>query len=195
MRVPHDGTWPPLVVDGKMSRVVVLRDVVLTLLMWFLFVLLAAGEADRVVGHGLEAIGLRSFFQRTGYSDIDGQWAYFIHSLAPYLGIALLLTISLVTFSIDTLNRRMRALRGRRPPPLSLTVEARHAELATLTRAVGEELQARRAELTEVQTIDARSLLVILGKLDEAALIDARKLKVTRVHVTYDGQYQILPDA
>ncbi len=142
-----------------------------------------------------EPFGLRSHFQRAGYNDLQRNWAYFAYMLAPYLGIALLLAIWLVSFSMDTLNRRRRALRGRLPPRLPLAVEARHAELALRTAAVGNELQTRRAQLTEIEDVDARKLLMILGRLDEAALIDARQLKVTRVHLTREGHYQVLPGA
>ncbi|CAN5441555.1 hypothetical protein BH10PSE6_BH10PSE6_17490 [soil metagenome] len=190
-----DRPWPPLIHEGQMSRWMLVRDVVLTVLLWFLFALLAAGEVDRVAGHWFDELGVRAWFRRAGYNDLGNNWPYFLHKLAPYLGIALLLTISLVSFSIDTINRRARALRGRRPPRLPLGIEARHAEFATLTEHVGKTMRASRVELNEVQTVDARSLLLILGRLDEAALIDARQLKVTRVHVTEDGHYQILADA
>lgn len=177
-----------------MSRWILLRDILLTLAMWFLFILLAMGEVDRVAGHWFAGIGLRSYFQRAGFNQIADNWSYFLYALAPYLGMALLLAISLVSFAIDTINRRLRAMRGREPPKLALTVEARHAELATMTPTIGEATQASRAELTEVQTVDARTLLMILGKLDEAALLDARQLKVTQVHITGDGHYQIVPE-
>jgi hypothetical protein len=187
--------WPPLVVNGEMSRAILVRDVVLTLLMWFLFALLAFGELDRVVGHWFEPMGMRTYFERAGYSDLQRHWAYFAYMLAPYLGVALLLAIWLVSFSMTTFKRRRRALRGKRPPPLPLAIEARQAELSLRTAAIGDAMQTRRAELTDVETIDAKALLMILGRLDEAALIDARQLKVTRVHLTREGHYQILPGA
>jgi hypothetical protein len=189
---PLDRPWPPVIRDGPMSRWVLARDVILTLLMWFLFALLAAGELDRAVGHWFDEIGVRSWFQRAGYTDLAGNWTYFLVTLVPYLGIALFLTISLLSFAIDTVNRRAKALRGQWPPQLPLAIEARHAELGTLTAHVGATMRANRAVLADVEAVDARSLLTILGKLDEAALIDARQIKVTKVHVTEDGHYQIL---
>ena len=187
--------WPPLVVNADMSRAILVRDIALTLLMWLLFLLLAFGELDRVVGPWFEPIGLRSYFQRAGFSDLQRDWGYFIYMLAPYLGVALLLAIWLVSFSIDTSERRRRALRGRLPPRLSLAVEARYAELSVRTAAIGNEMQTHRAKLQEIENVDARSLLMILGRLDEAALIDARQLKITRVHLTREGHYQVLPGA
>lgn len=191
----EDQPWPPLVVDADMSRAIVVRDIALTLLMWLLFLLLAFGEVDRVAGRWLEPFGLRAYFDGTGFNDLQRNWAYFLYMLAPYLGVALLLAIWLVSLSMDLFNRRRKASHMRRPAQLPLAVEARHARLALRTAAVGDETQNRRNQLMDVETIDARALLMILGKLDEAALIDARQQKVTRVHLTREGYYQILPGA
>lgn len=191
----EDQPWPPLVVDADMSRAIVVRDIALTLLMWLLFMLLAFGELDRVAGRWLEPFGLRSYLQGTGFNDLQRNWAYFIYMLAPYLGVALLLAIWLVSLSMDVFNRRRKASRSRRSAHLPLAVEARQAGLALRTAAVGEEMHNRRAQLTDLETIDARALLMILGSLDEAALMDARRLKVTQVHLTREGHYQILPGA
>jgi hypothetical protein len=186
-------SWPPLVVDGDMSRAILVRDMVLTLLMWFLFILLAFGEVDRVFGRWLEPYGLRAPFRDAGFNELQRNWAYFLYMLAPYLGLALMLAIWLVSLSMGLFGRRRKASVLRRPD-LQLASEARHARLALRTAALGGEMQSRRAKLVDIEKIDARTLLMILGQLDEAALIDARQLKVARVHLTRDGQYQILPD-
>lgn len=191
----EDQSWPPLVVDADMPRVVLVRDFVLTLLMWLLFILLAFGQLDPLAERWLAPVGLQHSFEGTGFVGVQRNWAYFIYMLAPYLGVALLLAIWLVTLSMGVFKRRRRPWQGRRAlHRLPLTAEARQAELALRTLAVGDMMRARRAHLTDRDTIDARSLLTILGELDEAALIDARQLKVTRVHLTPKGQYRIWAD-
>lgn len=187
--------WPPLITEGVASVWINARDFVLTTLLWVLFVLMVGGDVGRVVAPWLDRLGIPIDVKGVGYADLGDNWRYFLHSLAPFLAIALFLVIALVSFTIDTLNRRRRALRGPRPPPLPLGVEARHAELATIAGHKGSETQARRAELAQIDTVDARAMLVILSKLDQAALIDARNLQVTQVNVTKDGHYQILPEA
>lgn len=187
--------WPPLITEGVLSVWYYVRDVVLTTLMWLLFLLLMAGDIERVLAPWLVGLGIPINVRGIGYTDLAGNWRYFLHALAPFLGIALLLVIALTSFAINTLNRRRRALRGPLPPPLPLVVEARHAELATIAGHKGAETEARRAELAQIDTADAPAILAILGKLDQAALSDARGLRVTQVHVTKSGHYQILPDS
>jgi hypothetical protein len=184
--------WPPLITEGPLSRWVYARDILLTALIWFFFVLLMVGEIERLVAPGLDRLGIP--VRGIGYADLTGNWGYFLYALAPFLAIALFLVTVLASFAVYTVRRRRRALRGPRPPPLRLGVEARHAELATIAGHRGAETEARRAELAQIETVDARVMLAILGELDQAALIDARSLRVTRVHVTEDGHYQILPD-
>jgi hypothetical protein len=183
--------WPPLITAGPLSRLTLARDIVLTAVMWLLFLLLIAGEIERPLAR---LLGIRIDARGLGYADLPGNWNFFLHSLAPFLGIASFLVVVLASFAIHTFRQRRKALRGPRPPPLRLGVEARHAELATSGGPVGEAVQARRSELARVEAVDARSLLMILGQLDQAALTDARSLKVTQVHLTGHGSFQIWPD-
>lgn len=186
--------WPPLIAETTLSRSVYVRDVVLTTMMWLFFLLLMAGEVERLVEPWLVRLGIPLNVKGIGYADLAGNWRYFLHAIAPFLAIALILVIALVSFAIHTLNRRGRALRGPKPPPLALGVEARHAELATIAGHKGTETEARRAELAQIDAVDAPAMLAILSRLDQAALTDARNLQVTQVHVTRTGHYQILPD-
>jgi hypothetical protein len=186
--------WPPLITEGALSGWVYARDALLTALLWFLFVLLMVGDIERVVAPWLDRFGIPLNVRGIGYADLAGNWRYFLHALAPFLAIVLFLVIVLASFTIDTLSRRRKALRGPRPPKLALGVEARHAELATIAGHKGSETEACRAELEQIDRVDARSMLVILAKLDQAALTDARSLRVTQVHVTGDGHFQIRPD-
>ena len=187
----RERAWPPLILNGKMSRWVLVRDAFLTVLMWLMFWLLISGDLDRVAGHWLDELGLRPQFQRAGYKNIATSWQYYLYVLAPYFGIALLLTITLVSFAIGTLNRHARAVRGRWPAPLPLAIEARNAEFSTHAEQPRELVEVGSSASAEVGTIEARTLPAIVGKFGEAALIDARRLKVAKVHVSGSGRYQI----
>ena len=186
--------WPPVITTGSLSGWIMARDVCLTTLMWFFFLLLLAGEIERVVIPWLDRFGIPINVKGIGYADLADDWRYFIYALAPFLGIALLLVIVLVSFTIGTLNRRSRARRGPLPPPLALGVEARHAALATVGGHAGPATLARREELARLEEVDGVAILAALSRLDQAALADARALRVTQVHLTEEGQYQILPD-
>lgn len=115
--------WPPLIVDGQMSRLVRWRDLLLTLLMWFLFGLMLETEFELFFGKYLERLGFSGF-------DTDPQWDVFFERLRPFLRTAFILLCILLVLSLLTMVRRRRSLDL--PPPTPLTV-AEQAERAGMT--------------------------------------------------------------
>ncbi len=113
---PSEGErpWPPLITEGPLSRWVYARDILLTVLMWFFFLLLMAGEIERLAAPALDRLGIPT--RAIGYADLTGNWYYFLYALAPFLAIALFLVTVLASFAVYTVRRRRRrcAAPGRR---------------------------------------------------------------------------------
>ena len=185
-----DLIWPPLIIANR-SLWIRARDFVLTTVMWIVFIVMLEGEFGLVFGYYLDRLGVRAVFERIGISDLtEGSRLQFAKDLVPYLGMALILVISLGSFAIATIRRRREALQGPNAPSLSTAIEARHAQLSTMAGHVGETVAAERAGL-DLEAVDMRSLLIALNRLDDAALVDARKLRIANVHVMTDGHYRI----
>jgi hypothetical protein len=185
-----DLVWPPLI-TAKRSFWMRARDFVLTTVMWIVFIVMLEGEFGLVFGYYLDRLGVRAVFERIGFSDLtEGSRLQFAQDLLPYLGMALILVISLGSFAIDTIRRRREALQGPSAPSLSTAIEASHAQLSTMAGYIGETVAVERAGL-DLETVDVRSLLIAFNRLDDAALVDARKLRIVNVHVTTDGHYRI----
>ena len=186
---------------------IVLRDICLTATMRLIFVFMLQGESSPAgspsTGSSPRSDGGRAGGRRSRASASTtggaGQLVGLPAGVGALLMLALLLIIALVSFGIDTINRRRVALAGPRPPPLPLAVEAHHAELASMPGPLAAAAQARRAAEVEASVLDdvpldPRALLLVLDQLDEAALEEARGLRITRVQVTADGHYRIWPD-
>jgi hypothetical protein len=183
--------WPPIIVVPRPWWIVA-RDFVLTAMMWIAFLLMLDGEFDPVFGAAMKQLGAHAALGQIGLGGLstEGNWPAFLRALFPYLGLALVLVVTLFIFAIDTVRRRREALGGPPVPPLALAIQARQAQLSTMDGHVGDAMEARRADL-DLVTIDMRTLLNALNELDEAALTDARALKIVNLHVTDDGHYRI----
>jgi poly-beta-1,6-N-acetyl-D-glucosamine biosynthesis protein PgaD len=135
MTTPTDRPWPPLIIAADVPRWVRWRDVVLTLLMWGLFVVLLEGEIRLVFGPHLERLGIGSFHT-------EADWIEFLERLLPFLATALGLVALLFIAGMFTWRRQTRAFALAEPPPLPLADQAGRAGVdeATLTAARAERI-------------------------------------------------------
>jgi len=192
--------WPPLIVRARRSRLIRIRDVLLTCIAWLALVVLLNRELELGLTVYLDAMGMESFtdeLRSAGFVSRDEApqgWSYFGFALRPYVLVFLTLFAFLLTFTVHTIIRRTRALRAPSPPPLSFTLEARRAGLAA---AVGEALRTKEGDLAArlehrpEGIVDSRTLLAMLNDQDQWALRDIRRLRVTTVEIRPGGRYLI----
>jgi poly-beta-1,6-N-acetyl-D-glucosamine biosynthesis protein PgaD len=117
--------WPPLIVAARIPFWIKVRDQVLTVLMWVLFLFLLIVEVDVVrMAHTIRV-------------DID--WLGMREDLSPFLVLIVVLTSLLFVASLATLRRRRRALLLPEPPPMTLAEHAErgHISVETLSHARG----------------------------------------------------------
>lgn len=194
-----DRNWPPLIVVREKSFWIIVRDAVLTTLMWVVFLTMLEGEFEFIFPGAVSRSGLNDLLGWIGIDDSTPKLdaLQFGATLLPYLGVSLLLILSLLSFAVDTIARRRAALRGPKPPPLDPAAEAHHADLATMAGYVDptEPLETLDVDEDHVLELDVRQILAVLNHRDEAALEDARALRIANVHVTTDGHYRILGPA
>jgi hypothetical protein len=112
--------WPPLIMAAHTPRWVKVRDVVLTLLMWILFVITLLTEFELFFGHYLKEMGL-------GHFHTEPNWPVFFERLRPYIVITAVLAGLLAIASVLTLRGRRRSLLLPQPSPLPAAMQARHA--------------------------------------------------------------------
>jgi len=193
-------TWPPLIVNARRSRWIRMRDVVLTCIAWLALAILLNRELELGLATYLDAMGLENYTDELRSAGLVNReqtplgWSYFGFALRPYALVFLCLFGFLLTFAVHTIIRRQKALRAPAPLPLSFTLEAREAALAT---GIGDVLGPRagggaaRVDLEPHGVVDGRTLLALLNSQDQTALIDIRKLRVTTVEVRPTGGYVI----
>ncbi len=131
---PSPHSWPPLIVARDVPRWVKVRDFVLTLMMWGLFLAMLESEFELIVQRNLVRLGLGTF--RT-----DPLWEKHFELLEPYALVTLALVVVLLLDSAVTLVRRRRARASPQPPPLGLAAEARRAGLKETDLAAARELK------------------------------------------------------
>jgi hypothetical protein len=150
-RKPHD-TWPPLIVASEKPRWVTWRDFGLTLLMWIMFAIMLETEFELFFGRYLERLGLGDF-------NTDAHWDVFLHRLRPYIGLVMILLVSLVGTTLATLQRVRRALKLQPPPPLALIDEAPHAKMTpeALLAARGLRVAVVHVEPDGTHRVEARA--------------------------------------
>ena len=128
----QERTWPPLIKAATVPRWMRLRDAVLTLTMWVLFVIILQAEVVAFVGEFLESLGLINV-------DTGRDWDAFFRHLLPFLEAAAGLVAAFLTTVPFTLRRGYRGLKLPQPVPLPLADEAVRAGMAAadLTAARG----------------------------------------------------------
>jgi hypothetical protein len=184
--------WPPLVYASHKAGWIRWRDRGLTAGMWLIFAAMLNREFELFFGPYLEPLGLDPLLLRLGLDDLGMKvnLAEFLTKLAPYMAVIVVLVLGLSTFSIHTLVRRYRALRATDPAPLSLVSQARDAALA-LPIGGGGAISSFTGGLAEESLVDARDLLALMKRQEETTLVDVRTLRIAKVKVLADGQYQI----
>src|SRR5229473_2042565 len=90
--------WPPLIVASSKPSLIKVRDVVLTVAMWLLFVIMLETEFEMFFGRNLARLGLSDF-------DSDWRWLEFFHALRPFVEVALVLVTLLLVAGMFTLRR------------------------------------------------------------------------------------------
>lgn len=140
--------WPPVITDGRHSRLVKLRDVVLTLMMWgLLFAILYTElafifESLRVLLGRSEAV-------------IDAELDAFARQMRPLM--LLVAGLVLMLFVATLLSRRRRAEAVASPQPMPLE----DARLLALTGLSADGLtDARGCKRAVVRRTDAGGLIV-----------------------------------
>jgi poly-beta-1,6-N-acetyl-D-glucosamine biosynthesis protein PgaD len=117
-------SWPPVIVAAGIPVWMRLRDVVLTCLMWALFVALLFGE-----------LGIRA----SNLFVVDVDWRGMLQQLEPFLAIIAFLVASLLVASQVTRRRRRRSLLLPEPPPLTLSEHAERGRMSEETLLRGRE--------------------------------------------------------
>ena len=123
---PSGRPWPPLIVAARIPFWIKLRDLVLTWLMWGLFLAMLIDEADIVV-------------TRHSFS-VDIDWLGMWRDLFPFILLAAVMATFLFAASQFTRRRRRLTLLDPDPAPLTLT---EHAERG----GVSEEALSRARDL------------------------------------------------
>lgn len=130
--------WPPIITDGRHSRLVGVRDALLTLLMWGGLLAILYTEIRFAWDSLLVLLG-RSDAQ------IDAELALFWRRMQPLLWLMAGLVLMLVVATLLSRRRRDAAIAGRQPEPLP---EVTVAALAGLS--VDEMEQARQLRIAVV---------------------------------------------
>lgn len=140
--------WPPIIRSSRVGRAVLVRDVLLTLLMWGMLLLILFTEL---------AFALESLRILLGRSDavIDAEMALFWRRMRPLLWIIAGIVLMLGLATLISIRRRNRALLRPAPPPL-----ADHA-ITDLAGWTPEELaQARNTRRATVHRIEGQGLVL-----------------------------------
>ena len=115
--------WPPLIVAAGIPFWMKVRDLVLTWLMWALFLAMLVDEAEIVVTRHSFSVHI----------DWLGMW----QELLPFIMLAAIMATLLFVASQFTRRRRRLTLLHPEPPPLTLTEHAARAGVSeeALSRA------------------------------------------------------------
>ncbi len=124
-RKPHE-TWPPLIVASDKPRWVTWRDFGLTLIMWVMFAIMLETEFELFFGRYLENLGLGDF-------QTEANWDVFFQRLRPYIGLVIILLVTLIVSTVATLQRVRRAIRMHPPAPLPIEIDSPTPSLLTVT--------------------------------------------------------------
>ena len=185
--------WPPLIIASHKSSWIRWRDVVLTSGMWLIFAAMLNKEFELFFGSYLQRLGFDSLFARLGIFDLGLKMNLmeFAINLAPYFAVIVVLLAGLSTFSLHTLVRRYRSLRGVAPSPLSLASQTGAAGLQYPTGNFGAGAGHLGLDFGDSPPVGGLTLLALMNSQEEATLTDMRSLRIAIVRVTADGHYQI----
>ena len=132
-RKPHE-TCPPLIVASDKPRWVTWRDFGLTLIMWVMFAIMLETEFELFFGRYLENLGLGDF-------QTEANWDVFFQRLRPYIGLVIILLVTLIVSTVATLQRVRRAIRMHPPAPLPIETEAPYAKMTPEALAAARQLR------------------------------------------------------
>lgn len=122
--------WPPLITHVRRPLWILVRDILLTLMMWAMLGLILYTEAE-LAWNGIEFL--------MGKPDVvvDAHLELFWRRMQPLLYLMAALILMLAIATLASRNRRERALRRAPPPPLPDEVLAARAgmDMATLETA------------------------------------------------------------
>lgn len=132
-RRPHE-TWPPLIVASEKPLWVTWRDFGLTLAMWVMFAIMLETEFELFFGRYLQKLGLGDF-------QTEAHWDVFFQRLRPYIGLVIVMLVTLVVTTLATLQRVRRALRAGQPESLTPAEEAVRARMTPEALLAARELR------------------------------------------------------
>jgi len=146
-----EAEWPPIIRSSKVGRAVLVRDLVLTILMWGILCIILYTEL---------AFALESLAVLLGRSEaqIDAELALFWRRMQPLIWLIGVLVAMLGIATLASIRRRNRALKS--PPPPPLPKEA-IAALAGLTAAEIEAIQAMPRAV--IRRVEGQGLVVETG--------------------------------
>lgn len=122
--------WPPIISHVRRPRWILVRDVLLTLLMWGMLGLILYSEAE-LAWNGIQVL------MRKPDAVIDAQLDLFVRRMQPLLYLMAALVLMLALATLISRNRREKAIRQAPPPPLPDEVLAARAgmDLDALAKA------------------------------------------------------------
>jgi hypothetical protein len=112
--------WPPLITHVRRPLWILLRDIVLTLMMWGMLGLILYTEAE-LAWNGIQVL------MRKPDVVIDAQMDLFWRRMQPLLYLMAGLVITLALATLISRNRREKAIREAPPPPLAEAMVAARA--------------------------------------------------------------------
>lgn len=145
--------WPPLITHVRRPLWILVRDILLTLMMWGMLGLILYTEAE-LAWNGIQVL------MRKPDVVVDAQLDLFWRRMQPLLYLMAGLVVALALATLVSRNRREKALRRAPPPPLP------------------EEMVATRAGMTEAELAAARGHRVAVVHVGDggALRVEARAL-------------------
>ena len=143
---PAEEWWPPLIVATKKPTSIWVRDALITVVMWAIFLVLLTTTFQWFDGTLAERI-------RFGDLGKDANWPEVVGRLKPYVLAACALLGSLCVAGLITIRRRRQALLLAAPRLLDLADDA------------------RRASMDEVALVGARALHSTVLRIDKEGAI------------------------
>lgn len=124
LEIPPDpfAGWPPVIDSARVPRIVKLRDLALTGIMWGIMLLIVATEIEAV----WEAVKV---LRGQSDAEINGDMAEFAQRMRPLMMLVAVLVTGLSAATIRSWKRRDRALTMSQPDPLDAAIIAERSGL------------------------------------------------------------------